>query len=332
MRWDEFRAPEGAELRAATPATPLSTPTQTRLKYSNYGFAVAGELVTQASGVPYADYLRERILKPLGMTNSLLLASAETIPGLAVPYGRRLSGKARGLETQTELKALLSAGGLVSNVRDLAKWTSLQFNEAEDYRGPVLTGRSLREMHRPRFLVPDWSMGYGLGWWLNRGEKRAEIEHSGGLPGYKSRLLIDPANKVAVILLTNAEDAPTHNLVRSVMKIVAVAVDKAVAPGPAVVADPDLAQFEGMYRSYTGEHARVVVLGGKLRLIDLDADDVDKATTTLKRTGLNAFVTEPPNEPSNDEGQSVIEFQLDATARAISFTQESGAYRLYRVE
>ena len=293
---------------------------------------MAGELVAQAAGMPYADYLRERILNPLGMTNSLLLDSAETIPGLAVPYGRRLPGKARGVETQTKLKALVPVGGLVSNVRDLAKWASLQFNEEDDYRGPVLTGRSLREMHRPRFLVPDWSIGYGLGWWLNRGEKRAEIEHSGGLPGYKSRVLIDPANKVGVIVLINAEDGPSSDLVRSVMKIVAAPVHKAVAPPePAAVADPDLAKFQGMYQSYSGEHARVVVLGGQLRLIDLDADDVEKGTTTLKRTGPNAFLTEPPNEPANDEGQSVIEFQLDATARAISFTQESGSYRLYRV-
>jgi CubicO group peptidase (beta-lactamase class C family) len=333
MRWDEFRAPDAMELRAETPKTPLSTLTQTRIKYSNFGFAVVGELVTQVSGVPYADYLRERILKPLGMTNSLLLDSAETIPGLALPYGRRLPGKARSVETQTKLNSLLSAGGLVSNIRDLAKWASLQFNEADDYRGPVLTGRSLREMHRPRFLVPDWSTGYGLGWWLNRGEKRAQIEHSGGLPGYKSRILIDPANKVAVIVLINAEDGPSHDLVRSIMKIVAAPVDKASAPSePAAVAGPDLAQFEGTYRSSVGEHVRVVVLGGKLRLIDLDADDVDNGMTTLKRTGQNAFLTERSNEPANDEGQSVIEFQLDAKARAISFTEESGAYQWHRVE
>jgi CubicO group peptidase (beta-lactamase class C family) len=334
MRWDELRSPDAAELRAATPSTPLSTPTQTRLKYSNYGFAVAGELVAQASGMSYADYVREQILKPLGMTNSLLHDSAETIPGLAVPYGRRVSGRERGVERQLEERALLSTGGLVSNVRDLAKWASLQFNETDEYRGPVLTGRSLREMHRPRFLVPDWSSGFGLGWQLNRGEKRAEIEHGGGLPGYKSKLLIDPSSKVAAIVLVHAEDGPASSLARGALKIVVAPLAKAAAtPEPAAVADLDLARFEGLYRWRPfGDFTRAVVLGGKLRLINLEADDVEKATTTLKRTGPNVFLTEHPNEPTNDEGQSVVEFQLDASGRVVSFTEHSGAYRAHRVD
>lgn len=334
MRWDEFRAPDAAQLREATATAPLSTPTQSRLKYSNYGFAVAGELIAQVSGMTYADHLRERILQPLGMTNSLLLDSAESVPGLAVPYGRRRPDGPRGVESQTEQRSVLPAGGLVSNVRDLAKWASLQFNEADENRGPVLTGRSLREMHRARFLVPDWSSGFGLGWQLNRGEKRAEIEHGGGLPGYKSKLLIDPASKVAVIVLVHAEDASAGSLARGVLKIAAPPLAKATAaPESAPAPDSSLARFEGLYRWHpSGDFTRAVVLGGKLRLINLEADDVEKATTTLKRTGPNAFLTEHPNEPANDEGQSVVEFQLDANGRAISFTEQSGAYRAHRVE
>jgi hypothetical protein len=87
-----------------------------------------------------------------------------------------------------------------------------------------------------------------------------------------------------------------------------------------------------LYRSHTSEYVRVVVLEGKLRLIDLNEDDLEKGTTTLRRTGSNAFLTEHPNEPTNDEGQSVIEFQLDSTGRAISYTEHSGAYRLHRVD
>lgn len=333
MRWDELHAPDATELREATAATPLSTPTQTRLKYSNYGFAVAGAMIAQVSGIPYADYLRERILQPLGMTNSLLLDSAESVPGLAVPYGRRRSEGPRGVEPQMEQKSILPAAGLVSNVRDLAKWASLQFNEADEYPGPVLSGRSLREMHRPRWLVPDWSSGFGLGWQLNRGEKQAEIEHAGGLPGYQSKLLIDPANKVAVIILINADDGPAGNLARMALKIVAAPLAKAAAlPEPITAGDPGLARFEGLYRWSTGEPVRAVVLGGKLRLIDLENDDVEKGTTTLKQTGPTTFLTEHPNDAANDEGQSVVEFQLDATGRAISYTWESGAYRLQRVE
>ena len=330
--WDELRYSDEAAIKASTPETPLSLPTQTRLKYSNYGFTVAGELVTQVSGVPYARYLRERILQPLGMTNSLLLEGTETIPGLAVPYGRRLSGQARGVEAQLNKRGVLSAGGLVSSVRDLAKWASLQFNEADDFRGPVLTGRSLREMHRPRFLVADWSQGWGIGWRLTRSEKRAQIDHGGSLPGYKSMLLLDPATKVAVILLFNADDGP-RALATGVLKIIVGPISKAAAPAdmPGVPV-ADLARFEGLYRDRSGDYSRVVVLGGKLRIIDLEVDDVDAATTTLKQIGPAKFLTEARDSVITSGVQSLVEFQFDASGRATSVSLESGSYRLHRVE
>lgn len=330
--WDELRYSDEAAIKASTAETPLSLPTQTRLKYSNYGFTVAGELVTQVSGVSYAQYLQNRILQPLGMTNSLLLGGTETASGLAVPYGRRLPGRARGVEAQLNRRGVLSAGGLVSNVRDLAKWASFQFNESDDFRGPVLTGRSLREMHRPRFLVADWSQGWGIGWRLTRGEKRATIDHGGSLPGYKSILLIEPAMKVAVILLFNADDGP-RALAIGALKIVAGPIGRATAPAdtPGVPA-ADLARLEGLYQDRSGDYARIVVLGGKLRIIDLEADDVDAATTTLKKLGPTTFLTEARDNVITSGVQSLVEFKLDASGRAISVSLESGSYRLYRVE
>jgi len=331
--WDELRYSDENAIKASTAETPLSLPTQTRLKYSNYGFTVAGELVTQLAGVPYPRYLQERILQPLGMTNSLLLEGTATVPGLAVPYGRRLPGQARGVEAQLNKRGVLSAGGLVSSVRDLAKWASLQFNEADDFQGPVLTGRSLREMHRPRFLVADWSQGWGIGWRLTRGEKRAEIDHGGSLPGYKSVLLLDPASKVAVILLFNADDG-LRSLAAGVMKIVAGPISKAAAPADTPGAPAaDLARFEGLYRDRSGDYARIVVLGGKLRIIDLEVDDVEAATTTLKQIGSTRFLTEARDSVITSGVQSLVEFKLDASGRrATSVSLESGSYRLYRAE
>jgi CubicO group peptidase (beta-lactamase class C family) len=96
--WDKLECPDVTTVSSATRATPLSIPTQTRPKYSNYGFSVVGELVAQLSGVPYTRYVQEKVLQPLGMTNSFFLDGTETRPGLAVPYGRRLSGQARGIE------------------------------------------------------------------------------------------------------------------------------------------------------------------------------------------------------------------------------------------
>ena len=63
-----------------------------------------------------------------------------------------------------------------------------------------------------------------------RGEKRATIEHGGSLPGYKSKLLIDPASRAAVIVLVNADDGPASDLAGGAMKIVSNPINKAATP------------------------------------------------------------------------------------------------------
>jgi D-alanyl-D-alanine carboxypeptidase len=331
--WDQLEGPDPNVVKSTAAGTPLAVPTQTRLKYSNYGFTVAGELVAAVSEIPYPRYVQERILLPLGMKDSLLLDGTASRPGLAVPYGRRLSLAARAVEPQMNKQGILSAGGLVSSVRDLARYASLQFNEADDFKGAVLNGRSLREMHRPRFLLPDWSTGWGLGWRLLRGEKRALIEHSGSLPGFKSKVLINPASKVAVIALINAEDGAPGELATGMMKIVAGPIDKATTPPEAPPAPTaNLTRFEGLYRDRTGEYARAVVLGGKLRIITLEADDIEAATTTLRQIGPTTFRTEAPDHVFNSGVECLVEFVADASGRVTAVTMENGADRMRRVE
>jgi CubicO group peptidase (beta-lactamase class C family) len=329
--WDQLDFTSAEAARASAGATALGMPTQTRLKYSNYGFLIAGELVTQLAGVPYPRQVQEKILRPLGMTNSIFLEGTETRPGLALPYGRRLAGRPRGLEDQIDMHGVTAVGSLVSNVRDLAKWASFQFNESDQFHGPVLPGRAVREMHRPRFLVADWSQGWGLGWRLTRGEKRADIDHGGSLPGYKSRLLISPASKVAIILLINADDGP-RELAGGAMKIVSEPIAKAAAPAETPAAATDLARFEGLYRDRSGEDTRIVALGGKLRMIGLESDDIENATTTLKQTGPTTFLTQARDSAITSDVEAIVEFTVDPSGRAKSVTVENGSYRLRRVE
>jgi CubicO group peptidase (beta-lactamase class C family) len=159
---DAFVSPEADFIANATRDTPLALPTQTRLAYSNYGYAVAGQLVQQVSGVPYPEYLRDNVLRPLGLTATDAFDGRETRPGLAVPYGRRTPDGPRAIEQQRPMTdAFDSAGTLVSSVSDLAKWASFQLRDSDANIGPVLTGASLRDMHRPHFLLADWSQGWG---------------------------------------------------------------------------------------------------------------------------------------------------------------------------
>ncbi len=331
--FDRLHRPDAAAVQAATPGTPLAFPPQIRQKYSNYAFHVAGMLVSELSGTPFPRFVEENILRPLHMEDSRLLDGKESCPGLAVPYGRRLPDARRTTEKQVNNNGMLAAGGLVTSVSDLAKFASLQFKTAEDYTGPVLTGWSLRDMHRPRWLAPDWSRGHGIGWFLTRRDKTILLSHGGSLPGYKSSLLINPAGKVAVIVLINADDGRAGELANAVMGVVAGPIAEAVRPVETpVTPDADLARFEGLYRDRWGEYARVAVVGGRLRVVGLEVDDLQRATTTLERLGQTTFRTHVDELNMGGNVEDIIEFAVDSAGRATSFTTESGAYRYHRVE
>ncbi len=331
--FDQLHRPDAATVQAATPQTSLTFPPQVRQKYSNYAVQVAGLMVSELSGRPFPQYVEKYILRPLGMADSRLLDGDETCPGLAVPYGRRLPDAKRTIEKQVNNSGLLAAGGLVTSVRDLAKFASLQFNATDDYNGPVLTGWSLRDMHRPRWLAPDWSRGQGIGWFLLRRDNTIFLGHGGSLPGYKSNLLIDPKGKVAVIVLVNADDGPAGELATGVLGIVAGPIATASKPvEEPVTPDPDLSRFEGLYRDRWGECARVAIVGGKLRVIRLEVDDLQRATTTLERLGPTTFRTHVDELNMGANVEDVIEFTVDPNGRTTSFTTEAGAYRYHRVD
>jgi CubicO group peptidase (beta-lactamase class C family) len=331
--WDALVSPDADSIASATKDTPLVLPTRTRLAYSNYGYAVAGQLVTQVSGVPYAEYLRDNVLGPLGLTATDVLDGRATRPGLAVPYGRRTPDGPRTIEQQMpRTDAFDSVGALVSSVSDLAKWASFQFRESDANAGPVLTGASLREMHRPHFLLPDWSQGWGLGWRLTRNDTGARIDHGGSLPGYKSSLLLDPSSRVGVILLMNADDGP-RELSAGILKLVVEPIRKAAASPPAVAqaSSAKFAGFEGLYRDRSGGQLFVLAVTGGLQLLDPEAADIEAGAAMLRQIGPASFVTESPPRSITQAVASRVQFTLDEAGQAVSFTMDDGAYRYRRV-
>ncbi len=342
--WDALQAPSLEEVVTATPVTALSLEPATRLKYSNYGYLVAGQLVERISGQPYARYLRENVLRPLGLADTDFLDSDATRTGLAVPYGRRgVEGEPRAVVDQLERSdPFLPVGGLVSSVQDLAKWASFQFRDSGNQQGPVLSGAALREMHRPHLLLADWSQGWGLGWRLTRYETGARIDHGGSLPGYMSSLMMDPASRVAVILLFNSDDGP-RQLSKNILDLVApplqaaarsrAAAGQGATASTAAPAAAELARFEGRYRDRSGELVYVLVgADGRLQLLSPEADDIAASALPLRQTGPTRFVTQAPAKALTWGVESVVEFTVDGSGRATGFKVENGAYGFRRVD
>jgi D-alanyl-D-alanine carboxypeptidase len=181
----------------------------TRLKYSNHGYALLGMVIEQVTGEDFAGWVARELLKPLGLNRTwpdVPDAARARPPRMASghsgvwPVGRRLS-----FDVNRPVGALASAGGFVSTASDLARFFSLLDPDAEN---PVLSPEARLEMTRPRWPEPDASAGrwYGLGLLTAAPACTPAFGHSGVFPGVLSRTLNHGTLGATISMISNAAD------------------------------------------------------------------------------------------------------------------------------
>jgi CubicO group peptidase (beta-lactamase class C family) len=229
---------------------PFSTTPGTAFEYSNYGFALLGRIVANVSGMPYADYMRTRILQPLGMRSSFW--DAREVPPDRLARGFRRDGEGWVEETPLGHGAFGAMGGLYTSVDDLAKYVAFMLSawppRDDPDRGPVRRS-SVREMQQGQRHVglaafrqaPDGPLiarasayAYGLGS-FQECRFRFAVSHGGGLPGYGSNMLWLPEHGVGVIVLANVTYAGAGGIARSMLEKLAAtgALQARVVPASA---------------------------------------------------------------------------------------------------
>ena len=271
--WTTHEFPTAEEVRALMAQRQAPFAPATRWKYSNLAYTVAGMVVEQASGMSWADYVQRNIFAPLGMSASSVDRDVE---GLAAAYGRRMPDGSRARFGFVDARGMAAATGITSTVEDMARFVSAQFRRGPRGGDRILSTASLREMHRVRSLENDWTAGTGIGFAVQRVGGKTMVGHGGGYPGYTTNTLISPADRVGVIVLTNAADAAPADIARQLMNTVGAAVAKATAAKPTPVAwDPAWARFAGLYRSPTGGDQHVVLLNQRLAMVSPTATNLD---------------------------------------------------------
>ena len=121
--------------------------------YQNIMYAVAGQVVAAASGVPWADFVRSRIWQPLGMTRTVAsLAEASRASNVASPHGL-LNDTVLVIKNRF-VDPVAPAGAVWSSVADMSKWMRLLLDSGR-YDGKTLVQtRTFMEMVKPQVMVP----------------------------------------------------------------------------------------------------------------------------------------------------------------------------------
>jgi CubicO group peptidase (beta-lactamase class C family) len=166
--------------------------------YSNSGFVLAGVIVEKITGIAFNDFVNERILKKLNMTETAFGSSDYALPGKTAEYaGNTPKGKIK-METQYDWYWAYGAGQLISTVDDMLKWDEALYGA--DFIRPEL----LKTAHTAIPLTTGLSANYGLGWAVDTLNGKAVIQHGGSIGGYRAQGLRLPDDHVYMILLSNS--------------------------------------------------------------------------------------------------------------------------------
>lgn len=313
--------PQEAFTKMLAAGVPFSRAPQSQHEYSNFGYAILGRIVANASGMAYSDYVQQTILTPLGMTSSGFDVTKAPKDRTAIGY--RWENDAWAEEPAMIDGAFNSMGGLQVSARDYAKWIAFLLSawppRDDADNGPVKRA-TVRELAQGSNFTAvtnrtgasgatacKQSLAYGMGWRVAQDcDLGLTLAHGGGYPGYGSHVMLMPDRGVGVFALANRTYAgPSGPAWDS-----AVAMDKAGllvrrdTPVSPVIAE----MFAATRAAYAARNLKP--LDGKLAMNFLL--DRSAANWTAELAKLKAEVGECPTaEPLAPTGALSTAFRLN---------------------
>ncbi len=193
--------------------------------YQNVAYDAATEIVEKVTGQPYSDVVRERLFAPLGMAGASMSREA---PGHFAKLGAALSRR-QGFEAARSRRALLS--GAVGGRGQFDDQGSRHLDAGPDGRSSPRCSRRecSRRCRPPRVRTPGelgrmrkfrervHTAAYGLGWRVYDYAGHRVVAHRGGVSGYRSLIMFDPALKSGVVALWNGSSSQPGGLEFEVM-------------------------------------------------------------------------------------------------------------------
>ncbi len=207
---------------------PLSTSFRSAYAYDNVLYLVAGELIEAVSGQSWEDFVRGRILRRIGMSDSDVRHSAATEKGNVAGTHAEVDDTVRPVAPFASDNTN-PAGGIMAGAADMAKWLLVQLDSGKVADGtrlfapasakqlwrevtPTPIGDPLQGMPQLAHLRATMA-GYALG--LGVRDYRGYIlrQHTGGLPGYLSKVALIPDLRLGVVVLTNQESGAAYDAI-----------------------------------------------------------------------------------------------------------------------
>lgn len=281
--------------------------------YSNHGVALAGLVVEEVSGVPFAQYVREHIFAPLGMDHSYFDLVPTTETPLAVGHWRgMLGGPLR--RAGYDYPLTVPASSLATTSADMARFMLAHLGDGTWNGATILRPETARYMHAQQVGgVPGMAIGF-----FRRVDRGLEtLSHNGLIWGYASQLMLCPQENFGVYITLNTEDGTLYGEAwGKLMDTFFPHTPERFASFLAAAPKPEsLAAFAGYYRHTRYPHSSFLKFGllasGRVR----EMEAVPQADGGLRVGGRTLFpyMTDAV-EARFFPGEKVSDAQIDLTA------------------
>jgi CubicO group peptidase (beta-lactamase class C family) len=268
--------------------------------YSNPGFDVAGFLIEEVGGKPYADQMSERLFRPLGMNSTTFRPTLAMTYPLSQGHDGSKKGKPTVIRPFGDNVAAWPDGFMFSSANDLARF-AVAFMDSGRIDGKQVLAPSVinklstpyADLHSP-FGFENGRYGYGL--FVHNYRGALVVWHAGLIPGFGALLQMVPMRRFAVIVLANRSGSLLNKTTEKAMELMLPLTAKAEAKSEQalVVSETEITQYVGTYRNKP-ESVEIVVRQGRLVLKREDGE------FPIKKIGDHRFSIIKPNESEAEE-------------------------------
>ena len=200
-------------LKAMKPTTGFGETFQ----YSNLMVATGGYVAARTASKgndlarAYVDTMTTEVLKPIGMTSTVLDLNEAQKREHARPHGRTLTFATQPIATETErgVDSVMPAGGAWSNVRDISRWLLLELGKGKLDGKQIVSEANLLERRKPRAKI-NARQSYGLGLFIDESRGLKAIGHGGNTFGFSADANFYPDHGLGFVILTNAASANAY--------------------------------------------------------------------------------------------------------------------------
>ena len=311
-KYIEFMRQPGSRTRILTQmaAKPLEFAPGEKFNYSNTAYILLAHAVGRTAGVPFDEYVRNKIFIPAGMTRTGALGTtAPTALAKGYTYGdlgwekliqgvSYTDGHMRQV-AELSIGPLSGDGWMFSTVDDLHKWSR------------IMDGSKLVPPALAAEVFTPGRGDYGFGWFSGKGFNRTRYRHNGALPGYISDFIKFPDDSVTIVIFSNIDRGRMSSIARDLSAITLGTGWDMPVRGKVVTLNADqLARLTGEYEMKDGTPLTVRV--------------EDMLIAELKDRYTAGLIPLSPTEFYMPLGDGRAIFKLDSTGKATEVNMRYG--------